>query len=555
MAGKNCSESNKKFVTTLAVSFELAKEGKIWKLDLPWLQANQDINDYWKVLSTDSRTSTEALMKVLGRQGSKNSDLVALIKGDAFKTFGTKFFAKNKITYGFEVEGWDDSLVSFLVPRDPKFRKKWNTLSKTEKLKILNKKGFDFESDYWTNYRVLSGEFMIDLHRFSFLDPEIHVEESGNWEIKSSGRGIEDAATLKNTLEIVRGGFVSKEDFALHIHVFIPQKLMDAIHSKRKVGDFVDFMERLSMYLKLEDYADTSNEAWHGLDSWSLDRFSPKDLHSIGEYVLGKQKLSNTSLKFKNVGFRPVEGGLDIEFRTVGNGVEYGLKLVSLMQEAIETLDFGGAHLKKDPMFFRHTDRDKYTLEKALGEQFTLNQRQKTLLKKLQFAIYKPSMGDYVEMPDQTSVETVPAEQLDVKLIRTNFEDNVVLPLQPWENQSFVSELDAERIRKAKLKFLERVYKLMQKIEKQVSHQFVLDAMDFLYLCDYLERSQHPSKPKLMKGKEAERQREILEALVYELRGYVVKFIQEARLVKPIKNSLMPSGYHEACEAALLGLH
>jgi hypothetical protein len=154
-----------------------------------------------------------------------------------------------------------------------------------------------------------------------------------------------------------------------------------------------------------------------------------------------------------------------------------------------------------------------------------------------------PSMSDYMYMPRGNSVETAPPEDLDVTHLRTNFESNVALPLQNWAAQSFLTNEERATMTAARIRFVDRLAKLVRRIAKDPKLKFMIENNNFLYLCDYLDRSTHTSKPNLLKGPEAERQREALESLVYEVRGLAVKFVHETQIDEIVLRSIRPGLY------------
>lgn len=532
----------------LGKAYELAVGGNIWDLKLPYRQSYQSIIEYWEVLKRTPGTSVNDLLKVLGVE---EADVAALFKKTKFQTITPKLKAHDRINFGFEMECTAEALVRLIVPKSPSLRKQWRRMSDSGRVSALEKMGFRFDGKYdlqW--FRVLTSEFAFDIEKYPFMDPDLYLEASGNWEIKSNGRGIYDTKTLRSRIQTMAKA-VDGAHFGLHIHQFVPELNISRLRSEKKVGKFIDFLERLSFYMNLADYASAdTKKPGHWLDSWSLDRFSQRDLARIQGFLEGRADLDYWNQKYHNLAFRPVERGIDLEVRDIGNEVRYGIKISNLIQRAMEKRDFGEIEFEQDtPLFMEFREysspgeTQKYTLEHAVSERYQLTPTQRSILHKLQFEIYKPAMADYMYFEDYYGITEVDPANMDVKYVRANFESNIAIPLQPYQGQSYFNPSDLSLILKSREQFLAGLYQLVGEIETDPKYTFLVREKNFLHLCDYLEKSTHPSKPDLHRvpEKSAYSQRKILEALTYRMRSLVVRFVGKTRLDEILYRSLTPT--------------
>lgn len=533
----------------LNAAFEKTLAGEIFELNVPRRLEGETEIDYFKRLQIEPHLTKESLMRLIG---VTNPDIVNAFFSRKFELTNPKPTAGTKPTYGFEIEIWSEKLVNVILPRKPKLRAKWRNMSENQRIKAMKKLGYEFDGTFSDQkYRVLTSEFMADIERFPWLNSDLHLETSGNAEIKSHNRGIADIDTMREYVEktarvLREAGY---EFGGIHLHAFLPKKAVDRLVAEKKTRQFVDVLERMSFFMTLNNYAEASvYEPYHGLDSWSIDRYSPSDLAKVRAHLEGKLEMTWLDQKYHNIGYRPVQDGLDIEVRDIGSDIKYGFEQLARLHNALVNLDFGKEKPATDkPIFMEfaeHADLKKvkrYTIAEAVGKKYSLTAQQKSLLHKLQFEIYKPSMSDYMFWDDFSGIEETPNEKLDAKQARSNFENNVAIPLLNYEEQSFLSEKDLKKIEKAREAFVDRVYRLVLEIEKDAKLEFMRRHQDFLHLCDYLKRSTHPSRPNFKlapKAKKAEKQRERLEELTEKMRSFVIRFVHETRIDALLKKSL-----------------
>ncbi|MES2856980.1 MAG: hypothetical protein V4692_14020, partial [Bdellovibrionota bacterium] len=536
------------FEAMLNRSYQLAKEGKVFKLDVPFRKKNETVPAYWERIQDNPKMSMDAMIEALA---ITDKGAIGVLANRDFKT-EKNFAAGTKESYGFEVEFFSPSVVTALLPNDGKMMAKWNKAGVSERMDILAKAGVAFDNKYTDHkYTTFSAGFRLDIDKYPYMEIRPHLEESGRLEILSNGREISEISDLaKKALEIkkvVHNGEGNPVDYPIsfHFHAFIPASMIS--FTPEEADKFMRFMERLSLYMSVADYAEVKgNRAPHRLDSWSLDRYSPKELGEMRDHLLGKIKLSNSAQKYHNIGFRPVDNGIDFEVRAAGSDVGYGTAVLQMVVNAVKNKDFGPMNAWLGESFFmepRHyanaSEYQRYTLADALAKAgYKLTTAERNLVQKLQFEIYKPSMSSYMYFPEGSTPDSAPASDLDPKYLRTNFETNIALPLQPWEQQTFISNKEKKQIADQRAEYLKKVYALVKRMGKDSSVKFVSEQANFLYLCDYLERSTVPGIPKIMKGAEADRQKQVLENLVYEIRGLVVDFASDTRIDNVMARSL-----------------
>lgn len=533
----------------LNAAFEKTLAGEIYELNVPRRLEGETEVEYFKRLQIEPHLTKESLMRLIG---VTNPDIVNAFFSRKFDLTNPKPTAGAKPTYGFEIEIWSEKLVNVILPRKPKLRAKWRELSESQRIKAMKKLGFEFDGTYSEEkYRVLTSEFMADTERFPWLNSDLHLETSGNAEIKSHNRGLADIGTMREqvdkTARVLReAGY---EFGGIHLHAFLPKKVVDRLVGQKKTKHFVDVLERMSFFMTLNNYAEASvYEPYHGLDSWSIDRYSPSDLEKVRAHLEGKVEMTWLDQKYHNIGYRPVQDGLDIEVRDIGSDIKYGFEQLARLHNSLVNLDFGNEKLANDkPIFMEfaeHADLKKvkrYTVADAVGKKHKLTAQQKSILHKLQFEVYKPSMSDYMFFDDFSGIEETPNDKLNAKEARTNFENNVAIPLLNYEEQSFLSQKELKKIEKAREAFVDRVYELVLEIEKDPKLEFVRKHRDFLHLAEYLKRSTHPSRPNFKlapKGKKAEKQRERLETLTEKMRSFVIRFVHETRIDAALRRSL-----------------
>lgn len=531
-------------------AYELASRGEVWKFSAPSRLAGETVPGFWTRLQQDSQMG---IQKFISTMGIRDSNLIALLTERNFKT-KKEFTANEKVTFGFEVEFFSPKIVSVLVPNNPEFRPVWDKMRYEERVKWFHDNNFKFEPVYnEKKYRLVTSEFRLDVDRYPDMELRPHIEDSGRLEVMSNGRGItttdELAASATEILAVIapdeKVADLSSE-ISFHFHAFVPDSLIKRM-SPEQIHAFVRFFERLTLFMTTADYLEGAGSyPPHRLDSWSLDRFSPFELKQLEDHLLGKIVLSNKDQKHHNVGFRPVNGGVDFEVRSIGADVKWGQTILKMIVNAVEKGDFGpfgsdvGPHLFMEPQHYQSQHQYRpFTLLGALEARGTrMTSRQRAILRKLQFEIYKPSMKSYVHLPNEDVVETIPPERFDPALLRTNFESNISLPLLDWASQGYVSKNSLMKIKRARAAFVDKVWALVQRIETDPRYQFLLEHDDFLYLCIYLARSSHPDKPELLVGPLAKSQRKVLADLVFELRTYVVSFLKESEVSRTLARSL-----------------
>lgn len=534
----------------LSHAYEMAQLGKLSEFTLPARMHNQDLNSYWQQLTSFSEITAEHFFSVLG---VKNQAARAALLDEGFAT-NRNFVAGKKITFGFEVEFFSSDIVEALVPTFPEDRVLWTTMSKEMKIKFLQDLGFDFNNQYSEEkYRILTSRFRLDVDKYPFMNTHPHLEESGRLEVLSNGRGIFELSDLKKKAEVFLNILkkssslpTSSASVSFHFHAFIPEKDIARLTPK-EISAFVKFLERLSFYMNLVDYEEEGiRHPPHRLDSWSLDRYSQQDLDAVFQHLIGYKKLKNSDQKYHNIGFRPVDGGLDIEVRSAGNDIQYGVEILNMVIGAIKNRDFGDEQLLGSPALFMEPmhykselEYDKFTLRSALSKlQPGLSSQDLEILHKLQFEIYKPSMGEYMRLPHDNTIETAPAGDLSTDYLRANFESNISIPLQNWDSMSYLTSTQKATLLTEQKVFLAKIHSILNRIRGDFKYKFILDNKNFYYLCDYLDRSTHHTKPMLLQSKKADMERELLESLVYEIRGAVVKFVKNSRADQMVLTSL-----------------
>lgn len=547
----------------LNAAYEKAVKGEIFKLDMPRRADGETEVEYFKRLQLEPQLTKESLFRLIG---IKDPNIANAMFGRKFDLVVPRMQAGDKPTYGFEIEMWSEKLVNVILPRKPKLRAKWREMSEAKRVKTMREMGFEFDGSFSDQkYRILTSEFTADTEKFPWLSPDLHLETSGNTEIKTNNRGLSDINEMRGLLrKTVRPLREAGQQFGgVHLHAFLPKALVDRVAQNKKAGHFVDVLERMSLFMTVKNYAEASYvDPYHALDSWSIDRYSPKDLEMVRQYLEGEVSLDWLRQKYHNIGTRPVNNGLDMEVRDIGDDIDYGFEQLARIQNAIVAEDFGDEKLVDDkPLFMEFSDHpdlkgvERFTLADAVGKKYALTAEQKSLLHKMQFEIYRPSMSDYMYWDDFSGIEETPDGKLDTKEARANYENNVAIPLLNYEEQSFVSERDLKRIAKAREAFVDRVYNLMKKVERDKKLDFIRENENFLHLAEWLKRSTHASRPNFKlapKAKKAEAQREALEELTYDVRALVVRFVHETELDAVLEKSL-PKPVLKSVEELLAG--
>lgn len=540
----------------LNVAYELALQEKIWKLDIPAPRKNEIFMGYWKRHSKHPASSLEQFFKAIGFADQPNK--IALVLGKPFAIENPKMKAGDKPSMGFEIEGALNGLTEAILPRDPTLRAGWRWLSYDAKAKQMKKMGFRFDEPYsLDNFRLLTSEFYVDFERFPFLDWKLHLEASGNWEFMSNGREltslVKTSKALTESMELVEDGV------GIHVHYFTPDSVLKKLgffgagRTTSVAKKFAYQMYQHSFWTQIEGYAHFGDrQDNHYLDSWSLDRIPPSDIQRFLAWTTGKQKLNAIDLKYHNVALRPVEGGLDIEFRDNDDDVKFAMKNLEWIDQMFKTGDFGKVEWGKDvPLFMEFKDHptlqglERFTLEGALSTRYRLSPLEKQIAHLLQFEISKPTMGQYVYFKDFSALDETPSADLDPAMVRTNFENNVAIPLLNYEEQSFLSLADMKGIDRERNAFLKNVYEIVQEVSTSRKYAFMRGQKDFLHLCEYLERSTHPDRPdfSLRPSKdEAAAQRKKLDELIFRLRKNVSTFLNDSKLLE-VKKIISAPGF------------
>lgn len=545
----------------LTLAFDMAKRGEIWQLNVPYRHAGENLDAYWQRLKAHPQSSDEKLF--LQTIGLDKNDFRALKRQPGF-IYKPSFQAGSRESFGFEMETLSDAIVNLIIPNDPEVSEDWRDWGKQRKLSYLAKKGIELDGSYSPDiYRVLTTEFSVDTQLFPFMDADLHIEESGNLEIKSNGKFVYSLEKLHEQMKVIKSVF-GKSYFGAHVHIFVPDSMMQQFRETTRAAKFVSFMERLSFYLQLKDYTDEKSEdkPTHALDSWSLDRYSEKDLVKLYRFLIGTDTLNNIELKYHNIGFRKVQGGVDIELRTAGDDVDFGAKVIERVQQVLRNPESLGEVMFHPSRALFHDFRDvtqnstqSYHLSEALKAEFPqMTETQKKLAHNLQFEMYRPSMSEYMFYgKDYLNPAVAAPHELTLESSRANFESNVVFPLQNYSQQNYLSETDLQRIAAAKKIYLGKMYALILEIEKSIpkylTNTFLLNS-NYMYLAEYLRRSTAPDRPdfeaydKKITTREKARQRLVLENIVYKARRIVMDFVVQSNLdqvyaktvYEPVKN-------------------
>ncbi|MBC87440.1 MAG: hypothetical protein CL677_09720 [Bdellovibrionaceae bacterium] len=525
----------------LGISRKMAENGEKVEFMAPRRTKGQSINSYWKKLGRDERFGKEQLRSFLRKYFNRNEvgvvfDSPKILNEAPFRTNG-------KASYAFEREFADIIPAEFLWPLDPSERKALVDESDVErkfsKLGIVPGE-FSIESQI-----ILGTRYTANTFKYPHLHPDLHMEESGNLEIKGSGLP-ENSGSFSDILALDRKVADSLFTSFPHYHFFIPESKLKEVRQQNKVDDFVKFLSMFTTATQVGFYSRNIypyNEIPHEIDSWSIDRFSSKDLKSIAHWLSGKEGMSNLDHKYHIVGVRPVEGGLDLELRGFFDYSKEGVEqTVRSFYYAIENLDFGCcAFGNTDLLFHDFVDtagEEKFKISNVIQDRYPhASVELLNFVHKLQFEIYKPSMGDFMEFRIGDvwwELQSVPASQLDTEKLKSNYESNMTFPIQKWEEILGLNSREAAIVRQSRAKFLERVYDLALKRIEDSDFRFLNKADSFLYLADYLRRSSHPSRPnfekydRLLSQQEQIRQKEILEELVFTMRSFVRSFVDES---------------------------
>jgi hypothetical protein len=532
----------------LRTAFEMAQAGRLFSFSAPQRRSAESDAAYWERLARDPNLSQDRLLDIMRLDPTQRS----LLKGEEFTPRGPRFSALPRPSFGFEKEFIGHEVVDLIVPKDPEARAKWADLSQNQRIRyfaslladdeererFLNEERIRYSPD---TRRVVQIEFEVDTFRFPFLDRHIFIEDSGNFEIKSNGR---DLFSIEALFEMMgqTNRVLNKTNYGAHVHLFVPNSMLQSFRARPELADrFGSFLERISTLMQLEDYR-AADEPGHYLDSWSLDRLSERDIRMVTDWLKGKGPLGNLAQKYHNIGVREVDGGLDLELRSVGDDLDYAKRLLGWVEKAILRHDFGVDHEfgRTSPLFHdfsqarRASEAQRFTLYDAVGKRYALTQTQKEILFKLQFEIYKPSMAEYIHFDEFETHHAVDPKKMDVRFIRSNFESNVALPLLNWEEQPYLQQSQLGQIGRARQAFIEKVYSLVRQIETDQRYVFLRQERDFLHLADWLERSEHPSRPDFARRTppplEARRQRAALESLVKRLRTYSIRFVKDTQI-------------------------
>jgi hypothetical protein len=540
----------------LKAATNLAKSGQLYNLQVLARRDQESDDSYWARLAKDPQLSKNKLLEVLGLDATEKK----LLLGQKFQTRKPAFKVLEKPSWGFEMEFVGHQFVDIIVPKDPEARAKWRKMSRKEKIEYVGSLiADDSTTNEWINEgyltynkdtrRIVTIEFEADTMLYPYLDPDLFLEDSGNFEIKTNGRFVFDFRDLKKKIKevskVIKG-------YGMHVHLFIPESYLQEFRQNPKLAkQAANLLERVSLYMTVAGYDEVKPEDnYHALDSWSLDRYSPKDIAMVAAWLRGDVGLDNIAQKYHNIGFRVVEGGLDLEGRDLGDDVE----LAELVMKAVyagfiekKFVDLPLTEVDRE-LFYEFRDIDsnnkeiagKFSLSETLAARKKLTASEKDILHKFQFEIYKPSMNEYMMFGDNDAWNSAPTADLDPAKASANFESNVAMPIWNFEEQPYMYQAGLENLLKAREAYLEKVYQLAQKIQSKPKYAFILNEPNFFYLAKWMKRSTHPDKPNLKKVDKATAaaQSKILEDLVYELRSYVVEFVHETKLKHMILNTM-----------------
>ena len=539
----------------LKAAYDMAKAGRVHHFQAPVRVEGETDMAYWERLSATTTSSQDELFNHLKIDEMSKQ----VLRGEAFEPRSPKFAALSKASYGYEKEFVGHEIVDLIVPIDPGARAKWRTMTHKQKVgyfaelfadpdqraSFYNHEEVEYTQDA---RRIVTVEFEADTMKMPHLDPDLFIEDSGSFEIKSNGRGIYDLPTLFEKMTTTDHK-LETAGYGAHVHLFLPDSMIAAFKTEPGLAERAGgFIERLSLQMQLEDYRETETPG-HWLDSWSIDRFSPRDITQVINWLKGQGPLGNIAQKYHNVGIREVKGGLDIELRGAGDDMDYMHKLMTYVKDAFTDKKFGADYRfgQSTPLFhdFTHIKNPKEglaaTLYDAVSKRHALTEIQKQLLFKLQFEIYKPAMAEYIFFENFYSHNSIDPKKMDTRMVRTNFESNVALPILDYEGQPYLQDAaKLAKIKAAREKFLEKVYRLMLSVEADPKMKFILQEKNFLHLADWLKRSEHPSRPDFTKVDPAtsKAQQRTLDSLTKKLRGFVVQFTVETELVEMLDVSL-----------------
>lgn len=541
----------------LRAATNLAKNGQLYNLQILPRQNQESDDSYWSRLTKDPQLSKNKLMEVLGLDATEKK----LLLGQKFQTRKPAFKVLEKPSWGFEMEFVGHQFVDIVVPKDPEARAKWRDMSRKQKIEYVGSAVADEDianqwlEDGYLSYnkdtrRIVTIEFEADTMKYPYLDPDLFLEDSGNFEIKTNGRFVFDYRDLKKKIKEVSKVI---EGYGMHVHLFIPDSYLQEFRQNPKLAkQAANLLERVSLYMTVAGYDEVKPEDnYHALDSWSLDRYSPKDIAMVAAWLRGDVGLDNIAQKYHNIGFRVVEGGLDLEGRDLGDDVDLAELVVKAVYSGFIEKKFVNLPLAEPhhELFYEFRDIDssnkeealnKFSLSETLATRKKLTASEKDILHKIQFEIYKPSMNEYMMFGDNDAWNSAPTGDLDPAKASANFESNVAMPIWNFEEQPYMYQAGLENLLKAREVYLEKVYQLVQKIQSKPKYAFILNEPNFFYLAKWMKRSTHPDKPNLKKVDKATAaaQAKILEDLVYELRSYVVEFVHESKLKNMILNTM-----------------
>ena len=388
---------------------------------------------------------------------------------------------------------------------------------------------------------ILATQFSTDIQKYPYLHPDAHMEESGNLEIKSSGHGIHSGKKISQLLNQFTDQF-TKQVYP-QVHMFVPQFKFDRLVQTNETGKFIEVLERLSLYLTMSDYEFATKESENAFDAWSVDRYSASDLKAVQNHLENKKVVSNTAQKYHNIGFRPVRGGVDLELRAFDGDEQLSLLIGTLSDVLNHPEKFKERSLH--PFFHDFSgpfpEKNRFEIWKVLASKYSnLKEEDLETVRKLQFEVYKPSFGDFIHFEDFLPTNVVPAELMDAAKVIGNFESNLTLPLQPWEQQTDITSEGSALVAQTRNQFLDNVLELAKEINATPGLAFVKSNSNFLYLCDYLKRSRHASRPNFgnLTTEERTRQQRLLAEILPKMRSLVGRFIKDSKTLALITDNL-----------------
>jgi hypothetical protein len=203
----------------LSRSYELAKQGKVFKLDIPFRNKNETTAAYWERIKKNPKMGMDALIASLEL---KDKGAIGVISNSDFKT-EKNFAAGEKTSFGFEVEFFSPNVVTALSPNNANLMPAWSRSAAAQRIHTMENAGVAFNNQYTDHkYATFSSGFRLDLNKYPYMEIRPHLEESGRLEILSNGREISTIADLAHKANEIKGvihnGVGNPVEFALSFH-------------------------------------------------------------------------------------------------------------------------------------------------------------------------------------------------------------------------------------------------------------------------------------------------------------------------------------------------